>query len=240
MRLGWIGMAAVVVGSMACMPKGVAEDTGVDSNESSSGDSSSTSGASEGTGPVVVTGDPEPTTGGPGECTPGDTKPSEGDCGPDCTCTDAGVWACPKAFMCGEPGTTTTETTTGDTTTGGTTTGDTTSGDTTTGGVKIDLPMCDELAPSDELALEKVAILGDALTFFANFEGGCEKHDLVLCLVGFKDETALLGIDHDAHMDGCGQPISEPRSLDLTPLQALPSPVEISVEGWQYPLEYAY
>ncbi len=223
----------------ACGPKGMAEDSSASAGDTSTGETSNPSGAtSDATTGVATQTDP---TGVIGECEPGDTKPSEGDCSPDCTCSPAGMWLCPEAFGCGVPGTTsTTEATT--TTTGTSTGGESTAGESTetTGGGALLLPTCDELAPSDDFTIDKAAIGGDLLVANVTYGGGCEKHDFVLCQAGFKDGVVLLGLDHDAHGDLCDALIAEERQLDLTPLQVLGSPVQISLAGWQFLLEYTF
>ena len=62
----------------------------------------------------------------------------------------------------------------------------------------------------------------------------------MLCLLGTKEDVVLLGIDHDAHMDACDAIINESRELDLTPLQVLGSPVQMSLTDWPQQLEYTF
>lgn len=239
-------MGGLVVGWMsACLPKGMAE--GGEDSVGETGASGTTSAADTGGSSTGMTTVPEPTTGLAGECTPGDTKPGELDCGEDCVCSSEGKWECPVVFACSETGvtppdeTTTTATATSEGTSSGSTSGETgETGETTGGDVTIDLPACDKLAPSDMFTLGKVVVVGDVLNIEVSFGGGCEKHDFVLCLLGTKEDVVLLGIDHDAHMDACDAIINESRELDLTPLQVLGSPVQMSLTDWPQQLEYTF
>lgn len=239
----WLG--GLVIGWMsACAPKGMAESSDGSADDTSAGDTSN--GGSEGT-----SGSSGVTTGVTGECTPGDTRPGPFDCGEDCVCSNAGEWVCPVVFACSETGPVTTNetdetasgSTAGESTAGESTageTGGTGTGETTGGTTVIELPACDELAPSDPFTLEKAAVVGDLLSVEVSFGGGCEKHDFVLCLLGFKGEKVLLGLDHDAHADPCDAFLMESRDLDLTPLQVLTSPVTMSLADWPNDLQYVF
>ncbi len=250
----WLG--GLVIGWMsACAPKGMAESSDGSADDTSASDPSN--GSDDTSGSSGVTTGMTGMTGMTGECTPGDTKPGPFDCGEECVCSNAGEWVCPVVFACSETGPVTTNET--DETASGSTagestasestasesgesggTGETGTGETTGGTTVVELPSCDKLAPSDPFKLEKAAVVGDLLNVEVSFGGGCEKHDFVLCLVGFEGDTVLLGLDHDAHADPCDAFLMESRDLDLTPLQVLTSPLTMSLADWPNDLQYVF
>jgi hypothetical protein len=178
------------------------------------------------------------------ECMPGEMKSGEGDC-LTCTCSDAGLWECDRCSPTSGPlETTTTDatettdapvtTTTDPTTTSGT------SSETTDGGLFQD---CGALGEGDMFEITKAAVVSDELALEVAYGGGCETHDFTLCFAGVVLDTNIVLVDvvHDAHADACDAFITEPRSFDLTPFQVFgPSPIQLSLDGWDDLLEYSF
>lgn len=66
---------------------------------------------------------------------------------------------------------------------------------------------------------------GDTLSFYAIYSGGCEAHEFIACWDGSFLESdpvqAPLNIVHIGNGDSCEALITEPISIDLTPLKEI-------------------
>ncbi len=218
-------LALVALVALACGPKNPGDTADPPAGTSSSGTS----------------GDASTATTIAQECTPGEMKSGEGDC-LTCTCSDAGLWECDRCSPTSGPlATTTTDapvTTTTDPTTTASTSSETT--ETTDGGP---FPECGALGEGDVFEISKAAVITDDLALEVAYGGGCETHDFTLCFAGVVLDTNILLVDvvHDAHADDCLSLITEPRSFDLKPFQVLgPSPIQLSLDGWDDLLEYSF
>lgn len=206
-------LVLVALVSLACGPKNPGDTADPPAGTSSSGTS----------------GDASTATTIAQECTPGEMKSGEGDC-LTCTCSDAGLWECDRCSPTSGPlaTTTTTASTSSETT------------ETTDGGP---FPECGALGEGDVFEISKAAVITDELALEVAYGGGCETHDFTLCFAGVVLDTNIVLVDvvHDAHADDCLSLITEPRSFDLTPFQVFgPSPIQLSLDGWDDLLEYSF
>lgn len=166
-----------------------------------------------------------------GECEDGTTMPAPDGCN-ECYCEN-GMWAC---TLMGCPDTD-----------GGDTDGDTTDPFSNNG-----IHVCDDSVPFDPLVVNGATIEGNNLVVDLAYSGGCQVHLFGGCWDGYFLESepvqVQLRIAHDSMMDACEAFPQEQHTFDLASLaeaymdgyQTDSGTIEISLEGFQGPLEYNF